>query len=63
MQNLIFDWFYFIFSDCDDFKDPVDLNSLSIEELTKNLNFVWESKLQLTICNVPDLNFKFFSLK
>ena len=24
MQNLTFDWLYFIFSDCDDLKDPVD---------------------------------------
>ena len=24
MQNLIFDWFYFVFSDCNDFIDPFD---------------------------------------
>ena len=24
MQNLIFDWFFFVFSDCNDFNDPVD---------------------------------------
>ena len=30
MQNLIFDWCFFVFSDCNDFIDPVDYICLLI---------------------------------
>ena len=60
MQNLILIGFSLFFSDCDDFIDPVDhiclFNSVLIRRADKKLNFVWEPKLQITICNVSDLN-------